>query len=785
MAVQAEIKNKVTFNADQASIAKVNNEINKLKSTALKALGMIGIGMSLRQLVAISEEFNAINDRINYAVGYAENMKETQQEILEAANRCKQSYGQMADAIVSLKQANADMFPIEEATEFVEYVNKLGKAAGYSAGEINSLQNMIQRAAAYGTVSAQMLNRMAMSTPALIEQVCNSLGVTREELNQMAAEGKVTAQTIKDAILSSKDEIDKSFSQLDYSISDAMLHIRNEWGFWVDDINHSLKITENIAKLMTKGFDTIMVGLNKVRDLMMAFADKVGGTENLFKLLAIAAAAFFVVMNWAKITAAAQGFLQMLKLIFGLFSAGGLKKAAIIAAIIAIALVIEDFINFLQGNDSVIGLIFDKLGIGSENARQAIFNAFGKARDFLLTVWGSIKTFLANNWDTISAKATTVFNAIGTLIQYVFDGVSAFWDRWGSRIIAMFNVLWTNLGTYLQGFLDIVMGVITFLTGTFTGDWDTAWSGVQQIFSGAWDMITSFLSSCLEVISTLIEVVLTTISENWESIWNGIKDFYLGLLNAIKGIISDFLNNAQSSISSIWNSIYSFFTGILNRIKQFFLDIWNNLSSETRNWLTEMYNKIKETWNNVLSAISSIIGNIYTTIYNGFQNAVNYIKSLPSQAFAWGRDIVGNLISGIQNKIGALKSKANELASAIGDRIHFSKPDEGPLSDFDTYMPDMMKGLADGIRRNMGIVIAAVEELTGGMSMALTTKVNPSTASAAVGQTYNNNRSVSQNVNINNTFNGERAVQMNAEKAMNSAVEDVTSELARAIDFTR
>ena len=40
------------------------------------------------------------------------------------------------------------------------------------------------------------------------------------------------------------------------------------------------------------------------------------------------------------------------------------------------------------------------------------------------------------------------------------------------------------------------------------------------------------------------------------------------------------------------------------------------------------------------------------------------------------------------------------LADRIRSFLHFSAPDEGPLADYETWMPDFMKGLASGIEKN-------------------------------------------------------------------------------------
>ena len=71
-----------------------------------------------------------------------------------------------------------------------------------------------------------------------------------------------------------------------------------------------------------------------------------------------------------------------------------------------------------------------------------------------------------------------------------------------------------------------------------------------------------------------------------------------------------------------------------------------------------------------------------------------------------------------------MTSAINGVADKIRSVMHFSVPDEGPLSDADEYMPDFMKLLASGIKKNVKVVVKAVKGLAGSMSNNLTTPVN-------------------------------------------------------------
>ena len=102
----------------------------------------------------------------------------------------------------------------------------------------------------------------------------------------------------------------------------------------------------------------------------------------------------------------------------------------------------------------------------------------------------------------------------------------------------------------------------------------------------------------------------------------------------------------------------------------------------------------------IVNAFKSKFGE-FTNIGQNIVNAVgDGIKSLASDAIQWGKDLIQNFIDGIKAKWNALKQTITNTAQTIRDRIAFSEPKEGPLSDFHTYAPDMMDLFIKGIKDN-------------------------------------------------------------------------------------
>lgn len=711
------------FKIDESSEKKAEQGIQGLKDKATQLLGAIGIGFSLANLNELSEEFRTTNDQIAQATRLLGDQDEIQQKILDSANRTRASYADTARMVSNLVQENSDLFgTVDEAIAFNDAATMLFRTAGKTNEQIAGLMEAINKSFAKGVVDSETISQLLEQSPEFIALLNERLGTTSDQLEQMVADGKISLADLKGAVVDNADEIAAAFDGTSYKISDAMLNIRNQFGLWVADMDETLGISEAIGTTMVRSFNVVMDVLRQVQVRFEWLAEKVGGTENLFRIIGTVAASAFGVIALPKLLT----FLTTLQKIDKALLAARLKMLAIIAVVTVIVLLIQDFIAFMSGDNSLIGSLFDKAGIGAENARQTILNAWTTVKEFLLTMWGVIKQAaqtifgalsdwweengaavmesFSRIWEGIKTLCETLWNALSSAAQTIFGALQRFWDTWGDTIISVFITIWNTLIALIQPFLDAIAAVIDFLANVFTGNWQGAWTAIKDFAASIWQMITTIITGALDIIA---------------SIWS-----------TAVGILSGIFQN-------IWNAIVEKVTGIKD------------------------------------------------AIVNGFTAAIDWIKSLPAQALQWGADIVQGIVDGITGAIGKVGDAVKGVADKIKSFLGFSVPEDGPLSDFDTYMPDMIDLLAKGINAGKDKIRGALESLTGEMSVITKANVvSPSTAAVATGSTQSS-RTVTQNIEINNQFNGDRAGQQKSSEAMDKATSDSTEELARALQYAR
>lgn len=711
------------FKIDESSEKKAEQGIQGLKDKATQLLGAIGIGFSLANLNQISEEFRTTNDQIAQATKLLGDQDEIQQKILDSANRTRASYADTARMVSNLVQENSELFgTVDEAIAFNDAATMLFRTAGKTNEQIAGLMEAINKSFAKGVVDSETISQLLEQSPEFIALLNERLGTTTDQLEQMVADGKISLADLKGAVVDNADEIAAAFDGTSYKISDALLNIRNQFGLWVADMDDTLGISEAIGTTMVRAFNVVMDVLRQVQVRFEWLAEKVGGTENLFRIIGTVAASAFGVMALPKLLT----FLTTLQKIDKALLSARLKMVAIIAVITVIVLLIQDFIAFMSGDNSLIGSLFDKAGIGAENARKTILNAWTTVKEFLLTMWGVIKQAaetifgalsewweengaavmesFSRIWEGIKTLCETLWNALSSAAQTIFGALQRFWDTWGDTIISVFSTIWNTLIALIQPFLDAIAAVIDFLANVFTGNWQGAWTAIKDFAASIWQMITTIITGALDIIT---------------SIWS-----------TAVGILSGIFQN-------IWNSIVEKVTGIKD------------------------------------------------AIVNGFTAAIDWIKSLPAQALQWGADIIQGIVDGITGAISKVGDAVKGVADKIKSFLGFSVPEDGPLSDFDTYMPDMIELMTKGINAGKDKIRGALESLTGEMSVITKANVvSPSTAAVATGSTQSS-RTVTQNIEINNQFNGDRAGQQKSSEAMDKATSDSTEELARALQYAR
>ena len=370
------------------------------------------------------------------------------------------------------------------------------------------------------------------------------------------------------------------------------------------------------------------------------------------------------------------------------------------------------------------------------------------------------RNFWKGLWEGIKNIVSTVVEALKGFFTGVIDFVKNNWQALLLMLVNPFAGAFKLLYDNCEGFRNFINGILEKIKTALTNAWtaittgiQTAWNAISSFFTTIWEGIKTIFSTVLEAIKTAIttyinayKTVITTVFNAIKTVvttvWNAIKtaiDTVLNAIktamttawNAIKTTVTTVVNAIKTVITTVWNAIKTAITTVMNTIKSTISSIWNGIKSTISGIVNGIKSTVSTVFNNMLSAIKNTVGKIASSIKSGFQTAISFITSLPSQALQWGKDMIMGIVNGIKSCINAVGDAVKSVADKIKSFLHFSVPDEGPLTEYESWMPDFMNGLAKGIEKSKGVVAKAVE----GVSQDMVINPNVNATSAAMEST--------------------------------------------------
>lgn len=203
-----------------------------------------------------------------------------------------------------------------------------------------------------------------------------------------------------------------------------------------------------------------------------------------------------------------------------------------------------------------------------------------------------------------------------------------------------------------------------------------------------------------------------------------------------------------STVTDVLDGDITYTNGLLGSFSGFIYDLDNKIGgldkaaqslkkSPLGSWFSDMakgYRAWDSFWDNV--DVGSLITNGLVAFATGYMNTKNgglanglqtmmlsvmsnlvgvNLSSLQGLGSTWGGDLVKGMASGmvtVAAKAGWLTKAAKFVGGVIRAFLHFSRPDKGPLRDYETWMPDMVHGMADSLKNNAYVLRNAARDVS-------------------------------------------------------------------------
>ncbi len=194
-----------------------------------KVIGVVAAYASLHtagKVLNLSDQISMTDARLNLL---NDNLQVTQDKIFGVAQRSRGEFLATADVVAKLGQRAGSAFDNgDELLQFAENLNKQFVIAGASQMEMQSASLQLTQALGSGVLRGEELNAVFESAPNVIQSIADYLNVPLGAIRDMASEGQITADIVKNAMLSATDDINAQFETIPMTFSQAWTGIQND-----------------------------------------------------------------------------------------------------------------------------------------------------------------------------------------------------------------------------------------------------------------------------------------------------------------------------------------------------------------------------------------------------------------------------------------------------------------------------------------------------------------------------------------------------------------------------
>lgn len=323
------------------------------------------------------------------------------------------------------------------------------------------------------------------------------------------------------------------------------------------------------------------------------------------------------------------------------------------------------------------------------------------------------------------------------------DTVAAL-DSLGDSLDHMKQSITTAAGTFVAQFAPALQEVSEGLTGLLSGtvSADEFIASIQELVTQATTAITGMLPNLLQagggILTALIEGIVTSLPEIIPAMTDVVLQLVSALIENLPAIIEAGLQVIVSLALGIAEALPELIPTIVDVVLKIVDVLIDNidllvdasiaiviaLAEGIIEALPKLIEKAPEIIIKLVEAIIENTPKLLMATVKIIEVIAQGIASLGKQAYDWGADMLSGFIDGIKSKFNALIDSIKDVASTIASYLHFSVPDVGPLSKYESWMPDFMSGMAAGIEANKYKIKNAIDGVAKQMSIGIPTSID-------------------------------------------------------------
>ena len=335
---------------------------------------------------------------------------------------------------------------------------------------------------------------------------------------------------------------------------------------------------------------------------------------------------------------------------------------------------------------------------------------------------GILPRLMTSGVDVIVSLANGISKALPTLIPAAVQAVTAIVQGLSDSLPDIISAALTLVSALADGLIAALPELMEALPGIISSLVNGLLSSIPEIIETGITLFTALVDALPDIINGIVEVlpqIVTSITsafmEHAPEIMSAGFDLLTALIDNLPGIIGQLITAIPLIVAALGQALAE----QLPAMGEYGMTLFTQLSErgeEIRTKICELIPKIIES---IGAAFMDKYGDLQRMGMDIFDNVSNGIRSVLSNAWSWGSDLISNFVAGIWANIQSVIDAATSVGNTIRDYIGFSEPDKGPLSNFHTFAPDMMELFANGIKDNAYLIGQSFTESLAGLETAV------------------------------------------------------------------
>lgn len=494
---------------------------------------------TIGKVMDLSDQLTSTTARINLMNDGLQSTQDLQNMIYLSAERSRGAYQTTADAVSKLGLMAGDAFSSsEEIIAFTEQLNKQFTIAGTEAAGIDAAMLQLTQAMGSGVLRGEEYNSILEQAPNIIQAIADYMEVPKGQLKDMAAEGQITAEIVKNAMFAAADETNAKFESMPKTFNQIWTSFQNNALMAFQPVLQRLNDIAN-----SESFQTFVNGAIEALSMVA------GIVVEIFNL--IASVGTMIADNWSWLSPIIYGVAAALLVYYGrlMLVRGAELALAAVQGVVAVAKGILAAATML-----VTGATW------AQTTAQYGLNAAMYACPIvwiIILIIALIALFYAavaavNKFAGTSVSATGiicgVFMVAAAFIGNLFVALINF-------VIDIFVVLWNFIAAFANFFGNVFNDPV---------------GAIARLFFDLVDTVLSLLQSLASAIDTIFGSNLAGAVQGWRDSLGGWVDSTFGQGEEIMAKLNaEDLHLDRFEYSSAWGAGYSFGEGIDESIANF------------------------------------------------------------------------------------------------------------------------------------------------------------------------------------------------------------------------